>query len=103
MFDRDFKRRSHKVVKQTQKIRRKQPTNCLRVLDHFVGLVLKGLNIPLYIIKCTIHILPSTIHRSTIRNCHEINSKINTHVVICTIHFIMTVTCSIIQIKVYGH
>ena len=31
------------MVKYTQTIRRQQPTNCLSVLDHFVGLVLKGL------------------------------------------------------------
>ena len=38
-----IKRQSHKMVKHTQKIRRKKPTNCLSVFDHFVGLVLKGL------------------------------------------------------------
>ena len=31
------------MVKHTQTIRRKQPTNCLSVFDHFVGLVLKGI------------------------------------------------------------
>ena len=31
------------MVQHTQTIRRQQPTNCLKVLDHFVGLVLKGL------------------------------------------------------------
>ena len=38
-----IKRQSHKMVKHTQTIRRKKPTNCLSVFDHFVGLVLKGL------------------------------------------------------------
>ena len=31
------------MVKHTQAILRRQPTNCLSVIDHFVGLVLKGL------------------------------------------------------------
>ena len=31
------------MVKLTQAIRRQQPTNCLSVLDHFVGLARKGL------------------------------------------------------------
>ena len=31
------------MVKHTQTIRRKLPTNCLSVFDHFVGLALKGL------------------------------------------------------------
>ena len=31
------------MVKHTQTMHRQQPTNCLSVLDHFVGLVLKGL------------------------------------------------------------
>ena len=35
----------HKMVKHTQAIRWQQPTNCLSVFDHFVGLALKGLNI----------------------------------------------------------
>ena len=38
-----FKRQPHKIVKQTQPIRRLLPTNCLSVFDHFVGLALKGL------------------------------------------------------------
>ena len=33
------------MVKHTQAMRLQQPTNCLSVFDHFVGLVLKGLNI----------------------------------------------------------
>ena len=37
------------MVKHTQTIRRQQPTNCLSVSDHFVGLVLKGLTIILII------------------------------------------------------
>ena len=31
------------MVKQTQKIGRQKPTNCLSVTDHFMGLSLKGL------------------------------------------------------------
>ena len=38
-----FNRQSHKMVKHTQKFGRQQPTNCLTVFNHFVGLVLKGL------------------------------------------------------------
>ena len=33
------------MVKHTQTIRRQQPTNCLSVFDHFVGLALKGLRL----------------------------------------------------------
>ena len=36
------------MVKHTQ-----QPTNCLSVFDHFVGLALKGLNTYLYCVKKT--------------------------------------------------
>ena len=32
------------MVKHTQKIFWQQPTNCLSVFDHFVGLALKGLS-----------------------------------------------------------
>ena len=38
-----LKRRPLKIVKHTQTIRRQQPTNCLSVFDHFLGLVLEGL------------------------------------------------------------
>ena len=38
-----FKRQPHEMVKHTQTTRRQQPTNCLRVFDHIVGLALKGL------------------------------------------------------------
>ena len=31
------------MVKHTQKIRRQQPTNCLSVFDHFLGLAVKQL------------------------------------------------------------
>ena len=31
------------MVKHTQPVPRQQPTNCLNVLDHFVGLALKEL------------------------------------------------------------
>ena len=34
------------MVKHTQTIRRKKPTNCLSVSDHFEELVLKGLMKP---------------------------------------------------------
>ena len=34
----------NKVIKHSQRIRQQKPTNCLRVFDHFVGLVLKELN-----------------------------------------------------------
>ena len=37
------------MVKHTQAMRLQQPTNCLSVFDHFVGLVLKGLKIPLFL------------------------------------------------------
>ena len=40
-----FKRQPHKMVKHTETIRRQQPTNCLSVSDHFVGLALKGLKL----------------------------------------------------------
>ena len=33
------------MAKHTQIIRRQQPTNCLSVFDHFVGLALKRLRI----------------------------------------------------------
>ena len=32
------------MVKHTQTIRHKLPTNCLSVFDHFMGLALKGLS-----------------------------------------------------------
>ena len=35
-------RQSHKMVKYTQTIRQQQPTNCLSIFEHFVGLALKG-------------------------------------------------------------
>ena len=36
------KRQLHKMVKHSQKIRRRLPTNCLGVLDHFWDWCLKG-------------------------------------------------------------
>ena len=33
----------HKMIKHTQIICQQQPTNCLSMYDHFVGLVLEGL------------------------------------------------------------
>ena len=35
----------HKIVKHTQTIRGQHSTSCLSVFGHFVGLVVKGLNI----------------------------------------------------------
>ena len=35
-----------KMVKYTQTIRQQQPTSCLVLFDHFVGLALKGLKGP---------------------------------------------------------
>ena len=46
-----FKHKPHKIVKHTQTIRRLLPTNCLSVLDHFVGLALKGLKEQLFATK----------------------------------------------------
>ena len=40
-----FKSQPHKIVKHTQTIRRKSGRIVLRVFDHFVGLVLKGLSL----------------------------------------------------------
>ena len=37
-----FQCQPHKMVKHTQTICQQQPTNCLSVFDHFVGLVLRG-------------------------------------------------------------
>ena len=37
-------RQPHRMVNHTQTIRQQQPTNCLGVFDHFVGLALTGLN-----------------------------------------------------------
>ena len=44
VFTSHFTCQSHKIVKHNQKIRRQQPTNCLSVFNHFVGLALKELN-----------------------------------------------------------
>ena len=38
-----LKRQPHKMVKHLQTIRQQNPTNCLSVYEHFVGLALKGL------------------------------------------------------------
>ena len=38
-----FKRQPHRMVKHTQTIRQLLLTNCLTVLDHFLGLALKEL------------------------------------------------------------
>ena len=37
------------MVKHTHKIRQQQSTNCLSVFDHFMGLALKRLNLPLVV------------------------------------------------------
>ena len=37
------KRQPLKMLKHTETIRRQQPTNCLSLFDHFVGLALIGL------------------------------------------------------------
>ena len=41
------------MVKHTKTIRRQQPTHCLSVSDHFVGLALKGLKCKLQYCKQT--------------------------------------------------
>ena len=38
-----YKPQPHKMVKYTRTIPRKQPTNCLNLFDHFVGMSLKEL------------------------------------------------------------
>ena len=40
-----FMRHLHNMVQHTQTTSRQQPTNCLSVLDHFVGLALQGLKL----------------------------------------------------------
>ena len=42
-MDKHLKCQPYKMVKHTQKIRWQNPTNCLNVFVHFVGLALKGL------------------------------------------------------------
>ena len=44
---------THEMVKHTPTIRWLLPTSCLSVFDHFMGLVLKGLALRLYIVKWT--------------------------------------------------
>ena len=41
-----FKRQPNKMVKQIQTTRWQQPTNCLSVFDHIVGLAIKGFVFP---------------------------------------------------------
>ena len=43
-----FRHQPHKMVKHTQTIRRQQPTNCLNVFDHLVGLALQ--------VACVVHL-----------------------------------------------
>ena len=52
-----IKRQLRKMVRHTQTMRRQQPTNCLSVFDHFVGLALKRLlcMILLFTCKCFIY------------------------------------------------
>ena len=46
------------MVKLTQTIRWHQPMNCLSVLDHFVGLALKGLSSTItYILNENVHVI----------------------------------------------
>ena len=40
-----FMRHLHNMGQHTQTTSRQQPTNCLSVLDHFVGLALQGLKL----------------------------------------------------------
>ena len=51
-----LKRQLHKMVKHTQTIRGQQPTNCLSVFDHFMGLMPKGLKFFLYCSLITSHL-----------------------------------------------
>ena len=51
-----LKRQLHKMVKHTQTIRGQQPTNCLSVFDHFMGLMSKGLKFFLYCSLITSHL-----------------------------------------------
>ena len=44
------------MVKHTQTIRGQQPTNCLSVFDHFMGLMSKGLKFFLYCSLITSHL-----------------------------------------------
>ena len=44
IWEKAYNSQPNKVIKHSQRIRQQKPTNCLRVFDHFVGLVLKELN-----------------------------------------------------------
>ena len=46
-----FKRQPHKMVKDTQTVRRLLPTNCLSVFDYFVGLAFKGLTAVSFVLQ----------------------------------------------------
>ena len=51
------------MVKHTQTIRRQQPTNCLSVFGHFVGLALKGLiNLQPHLLKINSEIGDEPLH-----------------------------------------
>ena len=51
-----FKRQPHKMVKHAQTIRWQQPTNCLSVFDHFLGLALKGLTLNIFSLNRTVSV-----------------------------------------------
>ena len=65
-----FKRQPQKIVKHTQTIRRQQPTNCLSMFDHFVGLGLKELRIQDF---TRLVIVPQVLH-SVLKKC---NTELN--------------------------
>ena len=50
-----FKGQPHKMVKQTQTIRRLLPTNCLSVFGYFLGLAHKGLTVDSVFIFCVVN------------------------------------------------
>ena len=70
-----FKRQPHKMVKHAKTSRRQQPTNCLSVFDHFVGLALKGLS---FILTTASHGNMTPWIKGVIY-CHRI---INLHIII---------------------
>ena len=48
-----FQRQPHKLVNDTQTIRRFLPRNCLSVFEYFVRFVLKGLKLKILLPFCT--------------------------------------------------
>ena len=65
------------MVKYTQTIRRQRPMNCLSVIDHFVGLVLKGLRgiYPLWTLVTSTDIVEDVTF-STLPYCGTLKNKI---------------------------